>query len=145
MAELAALALRALGAGSVPAQDAAREAGALPLVAALLKPAGNKAMAEERKARKDNAAAAASRAVHALAEGNTASKVNAFPFFHSTPIISHEYLFSRALEPGGKPWYGRGPQGTQGRCGRRGVTRRACSCQGPLCLDSFTMSPCKGA
>ena len=82
MAELAALALRALGASSVPAQDAAREAGALPLVAALLNPAGIKAMAEERKARKDNAAAAASRAMHALAEGNTASKVNAFLSYH---------------------------------------------------------------
>ena len=96
MAELAALALRALGAGSVPAQDAAREAGALPLIAALLNPAGNKAMAEERKARKDNAAAAASRAMHALAEGNTASKVNAFLSCHITPITSHEYPYSRA-------------------------------------------------
>jgi hypothetical protein len=92
MAELAALALRTLGAGSALAQDAAREAGALPLVAALLNPAGSKAMEGERKARKDNAAAAASRAVHALAEGNAASKVNAFLVCPITPTVSHECI-----------------------------------------------------
>lgn len=43
--------------------------------AGLLEPAGNKAMAEERK---DNAAAAASRAVHALSQGNETSKVTPF-------------------------------------------------------------------
>ena len=76
MAELAALALRALAAGSVPAQDAAHAAGAPPLLVALLSPAQNRHMAEERKARKENAASAAAQAVLALAEGNTASKVS---------------------------------------------------------------------
>ena len=76
MAELAALALRALAAGSAPAQDAARAAGAPPLLAVLLSPAQNRHMAEERKARKENAASAAAQAVLALADGNSASKVS---------------------------------------------------------------------
>ncbi len=75
MAELAALALRALAAGSAPNQDAARAAGAAPLLVVLLNPTQNRHMAEERKARKENAAAAAARAILALVEGNEASKV----------------------------------------------------------------------
>ena len=75
MAELAALALRALAAGSAPNQDASRGAGAAPLLVALLNPTQNRHMAEERKARKENAAAAAARAILALAEDNEAAKV----------------------------------------------------------------------
>ena len=76
MAELAALALRALAAGNAPNQDTARGAGAAPLLVALLNPTQNRHMAEERKARKENAAAAAARALLALAEGNEAAKVS---------------------------------------------------------------------
>ena len=92
MAELAALALRALAAGSAPAQDAAREAGAPPLLAALLSPAQNRHMAEERKARKENAASAAAQAVLALADGNGASKV-------SLTVCIHALLRCMATSP----------------------------------------------
>lgn len=78
MAELAALALRALASGNAPNQDAARAAGAAPLLVALLNPTQNRHMAAERKARKENAAAAAARAILALVEGNEASKVPCF-------------------------------------------------------------------
>ena len=40
-------------------------------------------MAEERKVRKDNAGAAASRAVHALFQGNETSKVTPSPRHHA--------------------------------------------------------------
>ena len=78
MAELAALALRALTAGNALNQDAARASGAAPLLVVLLNPTQNRFMAEERKARKENAAAASARAMLALVEGNEVCKVMLF-------------------------------------------------------------------
>jgi hypothetical protein len=76
MAELAAGALRALCFDEAANQEAARAAGALPLLAAQLDPAQKLHKADKRKARKENAAQAAARAIHALARSNAANQVH---------------------------------------------------------------------
>lgn len=76
MAELAAHALRTLAFDDMGNQDAARAAGALPLLTAQLDPAGSGAhRGDERKARRENAALAAVRAIHALGRSNVANQV----------------------------------------------------------------------
>lgn len=76
MAELAAAALRTLAFDDERNQEAARAAGALPLLTAQLNPvASAQHRGDERKARRENAATAAARAIHALARSNRANQV----------------------------------------------------------------------
>jgi len=76
MAELAAAALRTLAFDDERNQEAARASGALPLLTAQLNPvASAQHRGDERKARRENAATAAARAIHALARFNRANQV----------------------------------------------------------------------
>ena len=88
MAELAAHALRTLAFDDVGNQDAARAAGALPLLTAQLDPAGSGAhRGDERKARRENAALAAVRAIHALGRSNVANQVRRLSSSMDVPFM----------------------------------------------------------